>query len=611
MKRFSEAKVTIIGLGFLMEYIFPCFRAVKGDRTAAEMNAVTADAGDLEGKRQRLGIPVLLNDNAKALRDLEPDYIFFAPPPSVAPGLVEDCLVPYFAQLRAAGKPIPALVAFPPSPAGAFYQEKLGEDLKVVNIIPNMISSVGDENVSSEACHLITYPAADNWTGEEKAELGNFLSPMGRRLELTPELTLHVLSAEIATHPLTELADIAARQLTARGVPCTYQEAASCMRACHQRSRGYTAPGTNHCSLDAVKDRKAAELMERVTTAWYDGLHRYLTGQGFPRERATRLLDPLFDLYFHEAQLESRETIVAKARKDATPGGMLELCLERYRDTVEPRLAALFAGDTDPGEEAVEEIGALMALITGAVVERGRGLTAVKAPAFGPRQHAVMFGVLARAILDTFGPREGDDLLLEAVARYGEERGRRMAARCDRDGVEKDMAAYFAYGEWAASEGFSKTPLMPEPYRHYHVLACPWCTAWDEAGLGEYGQYYCRNVDKSILRGFDPALELEMPAYHSMPGGAFCDFHWKDAPTTEEFNARQKALAEKVGMSCVKDFIYHTAHLYQTVTRCARERDGEKGRAAELAARRDFAALCSHQELLKVLALTEGDFSRP
>lgn len=610
MKPLSQAKVTIIGLGFLMEYIFPCFRQAKGERTAAELNAVTADAGDLNGKRQRLGIPVVLDDNAGALRTLEPDCIFFAPPPSVAPGLVEDCLVPYFAELRAAGKPIPALVAFPPSPAGAYYQEKLGLDLKVVNIIPNMISRVGEEDVSSEACHLITYPARDNWTAEEKEDLGRFLAPMGRRLELTPELTLHVLSAEIATHPLTELADVAARCLTERGIACTYREAASCLRACHQRARGYTAPGTNHCALEAISDPEARRLLERVTCSWYDGLHGYLTAQGFAPERAARLLDPLFDLYYHEAQLEDRDTILAKARKDATPGGMLELCLERYRDVVESRLTALFSQTGESAQEEVDEIGALMAIVTGAVVERGRGLTAVKAPAFGPRQHAVMFGVLARAVLDVFGGQEGDDLLWEAVSQYGQERGRRMALRCQADGAETDMAAYFAYGEWAATEGFEKTPLMEEPYRHYHVLQCPWCTAWAEAGLAEYGQYYCRTVDRSILRGFNHALELDLPAWHSMPGGECCDFHWKDAPHTEAFDQRVAALAAKRSEGCVKDFLYHTAHLYQTMTRVARTRDAGKGRAVEARACRDFAGLCSHQELLRILAHTEDDFTK-
>lgn len=611
MKPFREAKVTIIGLGFLMEYIFPCFHRAMGEKTGEQVNAVTADERDLEGKRVRLGVPVLLNDNAGALRALEPDYIFFAPPPSVAQRLTEECLAPYFKELRAAGKPVPALVAFPPSPKGAYYMEQLGEDLRVVNIIPNMISTVGEEAVPNEACHLITYPHMDNWTEEEKAELAGFLSPMGRRLELTPEITLHVLSAEIATHPLTELCDVAARQLTQRGIACTYQEVASYLRAAHQRARGYTAPGTNECSLGAIKDTAAAKLLEEVNCAWYNELHNYLTGQGFLPERASGLLDPLFDLYFHEAQLESRETIAAKAKKDATPGGMLELCMERYYDVVAPRLAALFSGAWPAKPESVAEIGALMALVTGAVAERGSGLTTTKAAAFTPRQHAVMFGVLAKGILTSFGREEGDKLLWEAVSQYGEERGRRMALRCAADGERLDMAAYFAYGEWSAAEGFSKTPPMGEDYLHYHVLQCPWCTAWDESGLSAYGPYYCRTVDKSILRGFHPALTLEMPEYHSAPGGTCCDFHWKDAAMGGTRETRQAGLSVRVGTSFVKDFVYHTAHLYQTLVRCAMAWDGEKGRAAEKTARLEFAVLCSHQELLKVLALAGGDFTKP
>ena len=185
-----------------------------------------------------------------------------------------------------------------------------------------------------------------------------------------------------------------------------------------------------------------------------------------------------------------------------------------------------------------------------------------------------------------------------------------MALRCQADGAETDMAAYFAYGEWAATEGFEKTPLMEETYRHYHVLQCPWCTAWAEAGLAEYGQYYCRTVDRSILRGFNPALELDLPAWHSMPGGECCDFHWKDAPHTEAFDQRVAALAAKRSEGCVKDFLYHTAHLYQTMTRVARTRDAGKGRAVEARACRDFAGLCSHQELLRILAHTEGDFTK-
>ena len=40
---------------------------------------------------------------------------------------------------------------------------------------------------------------------------------------------------------------------------------------------------------------------------------------------------------------------------------------------------------------------------------------------FGPKQHAVMFGLLAREICRHFGP-DADPLLLRAVETYGEER---------------------------------------------------------------------------------------------------------------------------------------------------------------------------------------------
>ena len=68
---------------------------------------------------------------------------------------------------------------------------------------------------------------------------------------------------------------------------------------------------------------------------------------------------------------------------------------------------------------------------------------------FGPKQHAVMFGLLAREICRHFGP-DADTLLLRAVETYGEERGRRMAARCRQNGDPlDDMASYFAYCEWS------------------------------------------------------------------------------------------------------------------------------------------------------------------
>lgn len=77
MKAFSESRAVIIGMGFLMEYIFPCFRAAMGEKVKEQVVAVTADTVDLEGKEKRLGIRVVLNDNSGVLEQMNPDYIFF------------------------------------------------------------------------------------------------------------------------------------------------------------------------------------------------------------------------------------------------------------------------------------------------------------------------------------------------------------------------------------------------------------------------------------------------------------------------------------------------------------------------------------------------------
>ena len=142
MKQDQNLRFVIIGMGYLMEYIAPCYSKLLGDKKAEQMLGVTAEPQAVQSKAKATGIPVILNDNAGALRRMEPDIILFAPPPSLAAPLTESVLVPYFAECRAAGKELPMLFAFPPKPEGKYYQEQLGHDCKVVNILPNMISEI-------------------------------------------------------------------------------------------------------------------------------------------------------------------------------------------------------------------------------------------------------------------------------------------------------------------------------------------------------------------------------------------------------------------------------------------------------------------------------------
>lgn len=608
MKAFGESRVVIIGMGFLMEYIFPCFRAAMGEKTAEQIMAVTADAEDLEGKQERLGIRVLLNDNSGALEQMDPDYIFFAPPPSVAPKLAKEVLLPFYEKRRRQGGELPVLFAFPPSPAGAFYLELLGADVKVVNVIPNMFCRFGDEVRPEVAAHLITYPEHSCWSTTEREELRKFFAAMGKCMDVLPERILQVLSAEIAAHPLTELADIAARTLTEKGIACTYAQTAGAMRAVMMEACGYQIVG-EPCRADMVPDEEMAGLLGKIALSWYQGLRDFLTETGMDREEAADFLLPRFDFYFRQAQTASREAIVAKAKKDATKGGMLELCMEEYYAAAEPRIRALILSeDRKKWQAQADQIGCLMAEITASVVERGRGLHKGEELVFSPRQHAVMFGLLAREILKEFGD-EGDTLLMDAVARYGQERGFRMARRCERRGSTKDMVGYFAYSEWSWPQGFRKAVIQTEPYFAHYVYECPWCSAWKESGLSEYGRYYCRNVDENIVKGFNPELHLEMKSYLSAPEASCCEFHWKDAVMDEKNGKCQAEIQGQIGTSCLRDFAYHTAHTFCTLLDEAAKRNSQKADQIEKTVRREFAAKCSYQELVCVLTESLRNFS--
>ena len=130
---------------------------------------------------------------------------------------------------------------------------------------------------------------------------------------------------------------------------------------------------------------------------------------------------------------------------------------------------------------------------------------------FGPKQHAVMFGLLAREICRHFGP-DADPLLLRAVETYGEERGRRMAARCRQNGDPlDDMASYFAYCEWSWPGESLRTENDSQcSHVSFRMLKCPWHTAWQESGLADFGFYYGK--PKTKILEYAPLLTSERVA---------------------------------------------------------------------------------------------------
>ena len=200
--------------------------------------------------------------------------------------------------------------------------------------------------------------------------------------------------------------------------------------------------------------------------------------------------------------------------------------------------------------------------------------------------HAMLFAYLAKRTIETFGDA-GREAVTAGVIRYGEQRGRRMALRTQADGNPLDVENYLVYGEWEAFPGqmdLRFPTYTPEVRMENH--RCPWHTEWSKRGLLEYGQYYCKDVDAALARGYN-GMELKLFANRTL-GDDCCDFTFCGCGVPEE---RMEAFAEKrrrIGNKAKMPWEYHVGHLYSAMHEAITAAFGAEGEAVASLALDDY-----------------------
>ncbi len=155
----------------------------------------------------------------------------------------------------------------------------------------------------------------------------------------------------------------------------------------------------------------------------------------------------------------------------------------------------------------------------------------------------------------------GTEIFRCAARIYGEERGHRMALRVLRDGYPLNYDSYFAYSEWESTEGyFDVTMKAGSKTVEECVTKCPWAQVFSEEGCPECGIDYCSEIDRSIVRGFNPNLKLDMPKIQYKDG--CCQFFFKDSSITENCFYLGEQMAEKSRGPILLPFSYHCGHVY-------------------------------------------------
>lgn len=226
------------------------------------------------------------------------------------------------------------------------------------------------------------------------------------------------------------------------------------------------------------------------------------------------------------------------------------------------------------------------------VVSKKEGLTAT--------HHALLFAWIARELVQRVGEKTGQSAVVKWVRRYGEERGRRMALRASASGDPLTVANYFVYGEWEAGEGemeqgFTET----SPHAKVLISKCPWFGAWEANGLVSFGRLYCQEIDGALLKGFNPALRIDVHGTLSN-GATACEFVFLDARLT----------ATRFSKKAVMAWSYHLGHLYRTACEVLTESCGKAGQQAVDAAMEAFAGRFGTEALNLVLSHRDTDFTR-
>ena len=206
-------------------------------------------------------------------------------------------------------------------------------------------------------------------------------------------------------------------------------------------------------------------------------------------------------------------------------------------------------------------------------------------PGFNEKTHAFLAAKFYVHLTEAFGER-GKAAFLHATRYYAEQRGRRMAQRAIRDGQPLTYETYCRYGEWvnteevaASGDGNQVTVAALAPDYEMHIHTCPWHTQFRDMGLAEAGLAYCKDLDASICRGFNPELRYETT--QTLHDHDYCIQIVRNAGLDEHSNLRKNP-------DGLKSFEYHCAHSYWSYRDVAAAIFGADGEAVAAQVLRDF-----------------------
>lgn len=181
----------------------------------------------------------------------------------------------------------------------------------------------------------------------------------------------------------------------------------------------------------------------------------------------------------------------------------------------------------------------------------------------GIKDHALLYALIAKYCIDTYGRETGEELIRDITVSYGKQRGARMRAKTEEEHEAADISAYLIHGEWKGEPGENISEMVyGSDSTESHVTKCAWCDTWRRYGLLEYGKYYCRYIDQALCEGFAGSFSLNIPSTLS-GGDDMCRFIWTEKADAERVAARRS----EIGNKYILPFDFHCEELLECAGR--------------------------------------------
>jgi hypothetical protein len=134
---------------------------------------------------------------------------------------------------------------------------------------------------------------------------------------------------------------------------------------------------------------------------------------------------------------------------------------------------------------------------------------------------AKLFAFIAREVGESFG-EEGEEAVVRAVRRFGEERGRGIAKRASLRGLPNTPENYLESYDMDRSSEFSQVSRVVDGELLQDFSRCPIAKEFQDSSMERWGRLYCDNIDAALAKGFNPDMECLHPE-HFLDGGC-CRF---------------------------------------------------------------------------------------